>query len=230
MGVHVQYWTAVGIGVLLGAAAVVAARAYGGRIAHGIARGLALVLLTDAAVFVARPVADGTWTARASLPLALCDLALAVAAVACWWPSWQLGVELTYFWGLAGTLQAVVTPDLSVRFPDPEFFLFVAGHVGIVLAAVLLVVGLRRRPRPGSAWRVFAITAGYTAAVGVVDAVTGGNYMYLRRLPGAASLLSVLGPWPWYLLGAAAVGGALFAVLALPFRRPPHGGAGPLGG
>lgn len=35
------------------------------------------------------------------------------AAIACWWPQWLLDVELTYFWGLAGTLMAVVTPDLS---------------------------------------------------------------------------------------------------------------------
>ena len=56
--------------------------------------------------------------------------------VACWPPRWQLGVELSYFWGLTGTLQAVLTPDLSVSFPHLEFFEFVVGHVGIVIAAI----------------------------------------------------------------------------------------------
>jgi uncharacterized membrane protein YwaF len=68
-----------------------------------------------------------------------------VAAVACWWQV-PLLVELIYFWGLAGTLQAVITPDLAVGFPHPMFFEYVVGHLGIVLAAVFLVVGLRLTP------------------------------------------------------------------------------------
>lgn len=56
---------------------------------------------------------QGGWSVRTSLPRALCDVALVVAAIGCRWPSWVVGVELTYFWGLTGTLQAVITPDLS---------------------------------------------------------------------------------------------------------------------
>ena len=85
---------------------------------------------------------------------------------------------------MAGTLQALATPDLTTPFPDFEFFVFVVGHLGIGLAA-----------------------------------------MYLARGPGQPSLLSVLGPWPWYLLSAAGVAIVLFAVLDAPFRfrdRPPH--------
>ena len=49
--------------------------------------------------------------------------------------AYRVAVELTYFWGLAGTLQAIVTPDLSAGFPQLEFFMFVVGHLGIVIAA-----------------------------------------------------------------------------------------------
>jgi Integral membrane protein (intg_mem_TP0381) len=152
---------------------------------------------------VVRERPGGRWSVQASLPLSLCDVALIVAAIACWWPQWNLAVELTYFWELAGTLQAVVTPDLSAGFPQLEFFMFVVGHLGIVVAALFLVVGLRLRPRPGSVTRVFAITAAYTAFVGWFDWVTGSNYMFLAAVPRNGSLLSVLGPWPWYILSAA---------------------------
>jgi hypothetical integral membrane protein (TIGR02206 family) len=170
-------------------------------------------------LFVSVPLAEDRWSVQASLPLALCDVALIVAAVACWWPQWLLAVELTYFWGLAGTLQAVVTPDLSAGFPQREFFMFVVGHLGIVIAALFLVVGLRLEPRPGSVMRVFAITAAYTAFVGCFNWLTGSNYMYLAAVPTHGSLLSVLGPWPWYILSGAAVALVLLLILDAPFHR-----------
>ena len=177
------------------------------------------MLVADAAIFVMVPLTDGRWSAQTSLPLALCDLALIVAAIACWWPRWNLAVELTYFWGLAGTLQAVVTPDLSAGYPQLEFFEFVVGHLGIVIAALFLVVGLRLRPRRGSVLRVFAITAAYTAFVGWFDWLTGSNYMFLAAVPTHGSLLSVLGPWPWYIVSAAGVAIVLLLILDAPFHR-----------
>jgi hypothetical integral membrane protein (TIGR02206 family) len=182
------------------------------------ARALGLLLVIDAVVFATVPLTNDTWSARESLPLALCDVALVVAAAACWWPSTTILIELTWFWGLAGTLQAVATPDLSVGFPHLEFFEYVVGHLGIVIAALYLVVGMGYRPRRGAVLRVFAITVAYTAFVGVVDGLTGADYMFLASRPVHWSLLSVLGPWPWYILSAAAVALLLLFVLDAPFR------------
>jgi hypothetical integral membrane protein (TIGR02206 family) len=179
---------------------------------------LGLILVADAVVFATDPLVNHTWTARASLPLALCDVALVIAAAACWWPTQPLLIELTWFWGLAGTLQAVATPDLSVGFPHLEFFEYVVGHLGIVIAALYLVVGLGHRPRAGSVRRVFLITVAYTAFVGLIDALTGADYMFLASRPVHWSLLSVLGPWPWYILSAAALALLLLLLLDAPFR------------
>lgn len=219
MSTPLAYWIAVALAAAICAALCVGVRRRPGPWTRWAGRILALVLVADAVTFVTNPLVNGTWTARSSIPLDLCDVALGIAAVACWRPGWSLGVELTYFWGLAGTLQAVVTPDLSAGFPHLAFLEFVVGHVGIVIAALFLVVGLRRHPRPGAVWRVLAITVIYTAAVGVVDAATGADYMFLAHRPAHASLLSVLGPWPWYVLSAAGVGVVLLVALDLPFRR-----------
>jgi hypothetical integral membrane protein (TIGR02206 family) len=213
------YWTAVAAGAAITVALCVACRRRPGPWTRWAGRAIAAVLILDALVFVTRPIVVGGWTVQGSLPLALCDVALLVAAAACWFPERALLVELTYFWGLTGTLQAVLTPDLSVGFPQLEFFEFVVGHVGIVVAAFFLVVGLRLAPRPGAVPRVFAITAGYTAFVGVFDWLTGSNYMFLVRIPQSASLLSVLGPWPWYLLSVTGVAIVLLLLLDAPFRR-----------
>lgn len=218
MGTPLAYWLSVAIGGAVCATLCVGARRRPGPWTGWAARLLAVVLAAVAVAFVGTPISDGTWSARGSLPLNLCDVALVVAAIACWQPRHQLAVELTYFWGLAGTLQAVVTPDLSIGFPHLEFFEFVVGHLGIVVAALYLVVGLGRTPRRGSVWRVFAITVGYTALVGLVDWWWGANYMFLAALPEHESLLSALGPWPWYIVSAAGVALALFCALDAPFR------------
>jgi hypothetical integral membrane protein (TIGR02206 family) len=196
----------------------VAARRRPGRWRVVAARALGLLLAADAVVFATVPLTNGTWTARDSLPLALCDVALVVAAAACWWPTQPLLVELTWFWGLAGTLQAVATPDLSVGFPHLEFFEYVVGHLGIVISALYLVVGMGYRPRAGSVPRVFAITVVYTGFVGLIDWLIGADYMFLASRPVHWSLLSVLGPWPWYIVSAAAVALVLLFVLDAPFR------------
>ncbi len=168
------------------------------------ARVIGLLLAADAVSWVVALAVQGTFSARTSLPRPA--LAALVAAAACWWRI-SLLVELTYFWGLAGTLQAVITPDLNVGFPHLVFFQYMVGHLGIVLAAVFLVVGLRITPRPRAVPRVFTITLAYTALVGLVDGLTGADYMFLRSPPGNWTLLrsSDLGPgtwsrppgWPW---------------------------------
>jgi hypothetical integral membrane protein (TIGR02206 family) len=160
-----------------------------------------------------------------SLPLQLCDAATFIAAFALLWRSTWL-VELTWFWGLAGSLQALLTPDLPQHFPSYQYFQYYIAHGGIVAAALVLVIGLGLRPAPLGVVRAAALTVGYVALVGMVDALTGANYMYLRSKPPSPTLLDVMGPWPWYILSAAGVGAALFALLDAPFllglrrRRP----------
>ena len=65
---------------------------------------------------------------------------------------------------------------------------------------------------------MFLITVAYTAFVGLVDGLTGADYMFLASRPVHWSLLSVLGPWPWYILSAAAIALLLLLLLDAPFR------------
>jgi len=156
-----------------------------------------------------------------ALPLQLCDAAIFVAAAALIRRN-QLVVEVTYFWGLAGTIQSVITPDLPQHFPSFPFFQYYVAHGGIVGAALFLVVGLGQWPRRGAVLRVAGITIAYALLVGAIDAATGANYMYLRSKPASASLLDLLGPWPVYIAWASLVGAALLLILDAPFRWLRH--------
>jgi hypothetical integral membrane protein (TIGR02206 family) len=211
------YWTAVAIGAVICLTLTLLARYRPGEWSRTAARVLAVVLAVDYVTSIVRPIAEHTFTVQASLPLSLCDIALVVAAFGCGWPDRPLLVELTYFWGLAGSLQGVLTPDLTQRYPQLQFFVYTVGHMGIVTAAIFLVAGMRRYPRRRAVVRIWLLTLAYAAALAVVDACTGANYMFLAQRPSTASLLSVLGPWPWYILSAAGVSIVFLAVLDAPF-------------
>jgi hypothetical integral membrane protein (TIGR02206 family) len=183
---------------------------------------LAAMLLVTSGLWLWTTIGDQPFSAATSLPFALCDVAALVAAAALL--TRRIGlVEVTYFWGLAGTLQALLTPDLNVGWPSLAFVEYVVAHAAIVCAAVFLVAGQRLSPRPRAVPRVWLVTIAYTAVVGGIDALTGGNYMYLHEKPAEWTLLSVLGPWPWYLASAAAVAAVLFTLLDIPFWRGRRG-------
>jgi hypothetical integral membrane protein (TIGR02206 family) len=191
------------------------ARRHPGRWMRALSIGLAALIFAAWAGEYVADVVVGTWSVRYALPLQLTDAASACSIVALLTRR-QLFVELTYFWTLTASLQAVITPDLAQTFPSVFYFTYFIYHVGAIVAGAYLVVGCRLYPRPRAAWRVFALTLVWAAVAGAGDLITGGNYMYLRAKPVHASLLSVMSPWPWYIAESAAVGLAmLLAVAAL---------------
>src|SRR6185437_2131774 len=147
-----------------------------------------------------------------NLPLQLCDATVWMSVLACLTLSGPI-VEFAYFAGMAGAGMALITPDLWSPWPAYPAIYFFAAHGAILAACSMLVFGGIAPLRRGAVWRAYAILLGYAAAVGAFDAATGANYMYLRQKPHNASLLDALGPWPLYLLPAAAVALAGFWLL-----------------
>jgi hypothetical integral membrane protein (TIGR02206 family) len=129
-----------------------------------------------------------------------------------------LAFELTYFWGLGGALQGLITPAIDVGFPDPACLQFFVVHVGLVTSAVFLAFGLGMRPRPGALLRIMLWTNACAAVAALASWLSDGNYMFLREPPPTGSLLDYLGAWPWYVVVAEGVALFVFALLALPFR------------
>jgi len=195
------------------------------------ARTLAIVLVADEVAWWIDLVVSHANKADLlyALPFQLCDAAIFICAFALWTRK-QLLIEVAYFWGLAGTIQGLITPDLPAHFPSFLFIQYNLAHGGVVAAALFLVVGLNHWPRPRAVLYVFGVTVAYAAFVGFLDAVTGADYLYLRAKPSSHTLLDVMGPWPWYIVTASGLAVAIFFCLDLPFaiRRgrpaPAHGG------
>src|SRR5712692_11444841 len=76
-------------------------------------RGFAVVLVVDEVSWWVYLAAGGGEPGQRAqpLPLQLCDVAIFIAALALL-TRHPLLVEVSYFWGLAGTIQALFTPDL----------------------------------------------------------------------------------------------------------------------
>ncbi len=203
--------------------AVWAPRHHPGRWMVPAARALALLLFAGWAGEYLADVLLGTWTIQYDLPLQLTD-AVSVVSILALWTRRMAFVELCWFWSLTASLQATLTPDLSRSFPSVYYFTYFTYHVGAIIAGCFLVLGCRLYPRTGAVWRVYAVTLAWTAIAALADLVTGGNYMYLSEKPQHDSLLSLLGPWPWYVASTAVLALAmLFAVKLLTdwaARRP----------
>lgn len=176
----------------------------------GIANAVAGVLFSGLAIGLWIMRLNDGFQAGTDLPLFLCDVAF-LLCVACFFRPHPLPLTLVAYWGLAGTLQAMITPDLPYAFPSKEYFLFFVGH-GVIVIAVFFLVG-KTRSANLLGWRgirtAFLGLLVYTAVVGTIDAAGGWNYGYLYAKPGRASILDSLGPWPYYVVGA--------LVLSLPF-------------
>lgn len=194
---------------------VVGRRLQGTPGARRFERAIALLVAT---LWVAYQVYDQVtygFDPRWSFPLQLCDLSALIAAFA--WPRRALHA-LAYFWGLALTSQAVVTPDLQGGPVTLAFWAFWLYHTFVIGAGVYVIAVRRFRP----AWPDLrlAVTLGiaYAASIFVVDAAFGLNYGYFGRdAPGQPSLIDVLGPWPWRALWMVLLAAAAMVVLWLPW-------------
>jgi hypothetical integral membrane protein (TIGR02206 family) len=210
----------------LPAVLIVLARTRGGeRRVRPIAWTLAAVLVLNQAVLFAYAVRLGA--IREHLPFQLCDWATFTCAAALVWRH-RLAYELSYFWGLAGTVQAVLTPDLAEGFPHPGFFIFHIAHSGIIVAVLFLTLGMGMRPYPRSIGRAFLWLQVYAAVTMALNLRLDMNYGYLLQKPARPSLLDYLGPWPWYIASLEVLALALFVFWYAPFaaadrlRRPPR--------
>ena len=158
-----------------------------------------------------------TFSIQTGLPIFLCDVAAFVSAAALITRQRFL-VEVTYFWGIAGTANGIISPDIPDHFPSYQFIQYFVQHGAIPAASLFLVVGLRLYPRPWAAVRVLGLTLLLVAIDAFANLLTGGNYMFLRSVPPGNNLLDLFGPWPWYIVGGVLLAAVFVAVLDAPFR------------
>ncbi|MGB6220574.1 TIGR02206 family membrane protein [Haloferula sp.] len=158
-----------------------------------------------------------------AVPLHLCDIAAFLAGFALITGNRTLTL-LTYFWGLAGTIQGILTPAIEIGFPHPAAFSFFIHHFAVITAAIYLPVvsGWRiESPLWRSPIKAFAWLNVYVVVAVVANLILDTNYGFLAKKPDNPSLLDQLGPHPGYIIWLELIALGLFFLLALPIHSRP---------
>ncbi|MBU5468051.1 TIGR02206 family membrane protein [Virgibacillus sp. MSJ-26] len=155
------------------------------------------------------------WTAQSSLPLELCSIASLLAGVMLLTKSRFL-FEVLYFIAISGAVMAIVTPDLYFGFPQYRYIQFFFDHFLLILAPLLMIWLYHYQLTWRSVFKSLLFLNGLAGVVFIINQLISANYMFLREKPSGASLLDVLGPYPYYLLSLEFIALSLFFLLYLP--------------
>jgi hypothetical integral membrane protein (TIGR02206 family) len=159
----------------------------------------------------------GNFNIVTDLPLELCNMIPFFMLIALWRKS-RMILSVIFFWIMAGTIQANITPTLLNVFPHYEWIRYWLIHSGLPVMAIytFYVLGFRFNFRDivRSALGMNIIAA----FIYLVNLLLDANYMYLVAKPAQGTIYDVLGAWPWYIVSLELALLIFFSAVLLPFR------------
>ena len=180
-----------------------------------IGRCFSISLAITVVIYTIFEIALGRFTIADDLPLSTCNLFCILAPWLFWRPKFNYFV-VVYFLVMAGTLQAVITPDLYRGFPSYGFFKYWITHIGLVLLVIHYLVCFELYPTARSMLAAFAWLNIYVLVLMPINYVLNANYFYLMAKPINPSVLDYFGPWPAYIVVAECLVLGFFAIAMLP--------------
>jgi hypothetical integral membrane protein (TIGR02206 family) len=135
---------------------------------------LALVLLLNSILLYGYMAMRGWLKFPDSLPLELCDATLCLTLFALLTLN-KMIFELAYYFALAGTSMALLTPDLSEPFPSFSTSEFFITHGLVVVSLLYLVWSRELRLQTGSILRAMIGVNIFAAVVGTFDLIFKTN-------------------------------------------------------
>ncbi len=161
----------------------------------------------------------GLWAVETDLGLHLCS-AMSLITVYGLWTRRPWVLHLMYFFGVAGAVQAVLTPDATFGVWHFTFFETMISHGILVMAGIWAVKVEGYRPTARDPWLALGLLNLYAVVMYPLNRLLGSNYLYVLDKPATASILDYFPGWPWYILLLEPLAIALFLALYLPFRNP----------
>ena len=127
--------------------------------------------------------------------------------------------EVSFFWGIGGGLNALLTPDVPKNFPDPQYVLFFVGHGLLIVAIVFASLGLKNRPTLSSVRNGIYFSLAVLPIIYLVNILIGppANYWYLGVKPVGESLLDFFPDPPFHIPLLIILGIVVFYLIYSPF-------------
>ena len=176
-----------------------------------------LTLPASILFWIAYRTATGQFDLSTDLPFHMCNFLTFFVPFIFLKKRHHLFFGIIYFWVLAGTFQAVITPGLDQAFPHFHYFRYWLIHCGLVVLVLYAVLVLEYRPTWKDIRNAFLAMNGLFLLAYAANILFDANYLYTMRKPETASLLDYLGPWPVYLLVSEVVALLFFILYFLPF-------------
>ncbi|HWL26028.1 MAG TPA: TIGR02206 family membrane protein [Ureibacillus sp.] len=163
-------------------------------------------------------VSHNLWDPSHALPLQLCSVSL-ILCIILLLTNKKIIFEIVYFIGIAGAIQAILTPELFYNFPHFRFLHFFVNHCLIIWTCLFYVWSVGYRIQFASIFKSLVFLQIVAFIAFLTNIITGGNYMFLAGKPKTSSALDFLGDYPWYILSLEFIALILFFILYLPFAK-----------
>lgn len=144
-------------------------------------------------------IVNGTFLLSSHLPLQMCGITAYLSGIIVFYRK-QFIFEFLYFWGLAGFIHSVLTPEMTTEVNTFTIINYYISHTLIFVVPVWLMLMMDMRLKVGSWWTNFLYTQPILIFIMIVNWLVGGNYMYLAEAPLAENPLIFTRVWPWYIL------------------------------
>ena len=127
--------------------------------------------------------------------------------------------EVSFFWGIGGGINALITPDIPKTFPDPQFILFFIGHGLLIIAIAYACIALKNRPTLSSVKNGIYVSLSILPIIYVVNMLLGppANYWYLGTKPIGESILDFFPEPPLHIPLLIIIGAVLFFIIYSPY-------------
>jgi len=132
----------------------------------------------------------------------------------------RLFFEIAFFWGIGGGINALITPDVTLTFPDPKYVLFFLGHGLLIVNIGYACIALSNRPTFKSVKNGIFFSLAVLPVIYIINLLLGppANYWYLGAKPTEGqSLMDFFPDPPLHIPLLIIIGAFLFLLIYSPY-------------
>jgi len=132
----------------------------------------------------------------------------------------RLFFEVAFFWGIGGGINALITPDVTLTFPDPKYILFFLGHGLLLVNIGYACIALNNRPTFESVKNGILFSMAILPVIYLINLLLGppANYWYLGAKPiEGQSIMDFFPDPPLHIPLLIIIGALLFLLIYSPY-------------